>query len=428
MKLYNRELEQIENKEREKRILTIAEKNISFLVKEYGIDENILRHRLEKMSVVERTGGTHFVVKNGERHEIKSGAPASFVTKKDMEFNGEKWTFENAIYTNDNNGDHTIAHEIFHILSENTEMDFNEKDIGYDKRGISITGYTKQEDREADLSLNATGLNEGITEMLAMQVDEANVPATYDNQVYLAQILINSRDNSLIRAYFSNNSKQFRRFLNEFDQRQSVISSKKLVSLSIISDGLIDVEMLKGCLQYSLSFCKDMEQLTNERKRLLPIFQNMSKNVGIEFSDESFDVKEYFKGTLSAKRQELQEQAIGKSQAEVETEQKDKETEQREEEQVKKFKDATSIEANHTLSKKSLRNGYASSKIDKNEIQNGQQTLRDEISERKELKQLRFLGKNRTAEQQKRFLELQHIYQTNQQQVRQQSKDNGMNR
>ena len=68
------------------------------------------------MSVVERGGETHFVVKNGERHEIKSDAPASFVTKKDMEFDGEKWTFENAVYTNDNNGDHTITHELFHIL------------------------------------------------------------------------------------------------------------------------------------------------------------------------------------------------------------------------------------------------------------------------------------------------------------------------
>ena len=40
--------------------------------------------------------------------------------------------------------------ELFHILSENTEMDFNEEDIGYDKRGVSITGYTKQEDKETD--------------------------------------------------------------------------------------------------------------------------------------------------------------------------------------------------------------------------------------------------------------------------------------
>ena len=86
MKLYNRELEIIENKERENRIKKIAENNIAFLVDKYGIDENILRQRFEKMSVVERGGKTHFVIRNGERHEIKSDGPASFVTKKDMEF------------------------------------------------------------------------------------------------------------------------------------------------------------------------------------------------------------------------------------------------------------------------------------------------------------------------------------------------------
>ena len=148
MKLYNRELEIIENKERENRIQEIAEKNIAFLVDKYGIDENILRQRLEKMSVVERGGGTHFVIKNGERYEIKSDAPASFVTKKDMEFDGEKWNFENAVYTNDNNGDHTITHELFHILSENTEMDFNEEDIGYDKRGIQLQAIQNKKIRK----------------------------------------------------------------------------------------------------------------------------------------------------------------------------------------------------------------------------------------------------------------------------------------
>lgn len=312
MQLYNRELEQIKNDDREKRILAIAKKNIDFLAERYGIDENILNQRLEKMSVVERSGDTHFVVKNGEKHEIESDAPASFVTKKNMEFDGEKWYFENAVYTNDINDDHTIAHELFHILSENTEMDFNENDIGYDKRGVSIVRYTKQEDREADLSMDADGLNEGITEMLAMQVDGDNIPATYDKQVYLAQILINSQENSLINSYFSKDTKQFRDFLNGFNTRQSVISSEKLVALTRISDGILDVDMLKGCLQYSLSFCENMEQLTDERKRLLPIFQSMVRNIELEFSDENFDVKEYFKEVMSTKREEIQQHEMNK--------------------------------------------------------------------------------------------------------------------
>lgn len=34
----------------------------------------------------------------------------------------------------------------------------------------------------------------------------------------------------------------------------------------------------------------------------------MSKNPGIEFSDENFDIKTYFKETMSAKRQEIEQQ------------------------------------------------------------------------------------------------------------------------
>ena len=63
-------MEQIQNAERENRIQEIAEKNISFLVEKYGIDEDFLMKRLEKLSVVERKGKTHFVIQNGEKFEI----------------------------------------------------------------------------------------------------------------------------------------------------------------------------------------------------------------------------------------------------------------------------------------------------------------------------------------------------------------------
>lgn len=127
-------------------------------------------------------------------------------------------------------------------------------------------------------------------------------------------------------------------------------------------------------------------------------------------------------------RGQVQEQVIGKSQAQVEREQKDKEAEQRTEQQTKEYKEYTSDKVNQTLSKKSIRNGYIDSEIDGNEIQNGQQSLKEEITERSEMKKLQFIGKNRTPEQERRLQELQHIYQTNKQQVIQQSKNNGINR
>ena len=305
MKLYNRELEEIQNEDKEKNIQSIAEKNIVFLIKKYGIDEHFLRERLEKLAVVEREGKTHFVVKNGIRYEIQSESPAAFVTKKSQVFDGQKWHFENGVYINDTNGEHVITHEMFHYFSANTEMDFDVDGIGYDKKGISIAGYNR-EDEDVNVGLNANGLNEGITEMLAMQVDQISTPFVYEKQVYLASILTNSQDNSLITAYFSSDKSQFNNFLKDFDRRQAIISSEKLVSLST-EYGAMDVEILKGCLEYSLSFCNDMDKLKEERNRLLPIFKNMSNSASIYFTDEDFDVRQFFNDRMSAKKKEIQE-------------------------------------------------------------------------------------------------------------------------
>ena len=304
LKLYNKNLEKIEDKEKEKRFLKIAEKNIEFLVKNYGIDEQFLKKKLEMLSVVEKEGTNHFVMQNGKKHEINpTTSPASFVTKKNQEFDGKKWYFENAVYTNDNNGDHTITHELFHFFSANTEMDFDTNELGYDKQGVSINGYNKK-DEKIDVKMNAKGLNEGITEMLAMQVDKMNIPAAYSKQVYLAEILISNQDNSLINAYFSENCKQFQDFLKKFDERQSTISSQELVSISTTENGIMDVDLLKGCLEYSLSYCNDIEKLTNERKRLLPIFKNINNTM--DFADKNFDLKQFFSNIMNVKRQEIQ--------------------------------------------------------------------------------------------------------------------------
>ena len=66
----------------------------------------------------------------------------------------------------------------------------------------------------------------------------------------------------------------------------------------------MDVDLLKGCLEYSLSYCNDIEKLTNERKRLLPIFKNINNTM--DFSDENFDLKQFFSNIMNVKRQEIQ--------------------------------------------------------------------------------------------------------------------------
>ena len=71
MKLYNRELERIENKSRESRMQSLVEEVIDFLSDEYGIDRQILQEKAKEISFVERRPNeTHFVEYNGQKEEV----------------------------------------------------------------------------------------------------------------------------------------------------------------------------------------------------------------------------------------------------------------------------------------------------------------------------------------------------------------------
>ena len=317
MKLYNQNLEIIENKEKKEKISKIAEKNINFLVEKYGINEDLLRERYDKMAVVERNEKNFLVEKNGEKYELENKSAAAFCTKKNQQFDGKTFIFENGLYVSNNNSEHVITHELFHILSENIEMNYEENGIGYDKRGVEIIGYNKK-DEVCELELNAKGLNEGITEMLAMEVDGIDTPELYTSQVYLAQILNTKQDNCLLDAYFSKDYKKFHNFLEKFDQKQSLISSNKLVELSTNSNDIMNVDVLKGCVQYSLSFCENIEQLKNEGDRLTPILKNMKNNWMMEYSEEDFDIKNFFYEIMVSKKQEIEEKSVEKNSIDLE--------------------------------------------------------------------------------------------------------------
>lgn len=309
MKIYNKKLEEIENDEMNLYVSKLAKENIEFLQEKYNIDKNMLLERFEKMSIVIKEGKEHSVTKNGELYKVGSAHAAAFVTKKNQEFDGRKWLFENALYINNNNSNDVIIHELFHALSTNMEMDYNVENIGYDKAGIRSSGYD-EDDKVVDVSMDADGLNEGVTEMLTMELKGKKRNSLYISQVYLAQILVNSQNNDLIKAYFSKDSESFREFLNGFDKRQNVISSKKLVEISNSNQGDMDVDVLKGCLEYSLSFCQTMNQFQVEKEKLKSVCQRINNDFKIQFSDESFNIRMYFEELIEKKLNEIEQKSI----------------------------------------------------------------------------------------------------------------------
>lgn len=172
MKLYNRELEEIENEERYNRIDSILKKQIDFLEQTYGIDTGVLQARAERLAVIETqpTDLTHFIEYKGKKQECKNPSrAAAFAKSKKQDYDGNRWTFENGIYFSDKSGDHTAIHELFHFFSTPEQMEFNENGVGFYKVGVEIDGYDR-EDNLIDNSYSAVGLNEGITDLLASKI------------------------------------------------------------------------------------------------------------------------------------------------------------------------------------------------------------------------------------------------------------------
>ncbi len=303
MKLYNRQLMEIENAQYKNKIDFLAKKIIDFISKTYGIDEKILLDKYNNLSIVERMPNeSHLVEYNGQKITVDSGRDAaSFVTHKAQSFDGEKWHFENALYISlDGNGDHTIEHELIHYFSSMAEMKFNTSGIGYDKSGIKIVGYDKF-DSEVDSSLKASGLNEGITEMLANKLDGVS-PSVYYYQVCITDILTSNLNNKLIKAYFLDGEQDFKEFLLDFNKRQSSITSKELISI-LPGDSVNEVDMatLKGCMEYSLSYCNNLNEFYEEKKRLLQIVQRIK---GFYYKD-SKGIEEFLLKVIDAEEEKF---------------------------------------------------------------------------------------------------------------------------
>jgi len=168
--------------------------------------------------------------------------------------------------------------------------------------GLSIQGYNR-DDKLVDVSMDASGLNEGITELLTTQM--LGSVSRYTYQVHIANILNGNMDNSLIQAYFSKDEDAFKSFLEEFNKRQSAVSFKNLVELKNGIQFRVDTQLLRGCLEYTLSYCNNMEELTAERKRLLPIFKSMMYDLNLEYDEEQFDIKSFVDSVFYDKRDNI---------------------------------------------------------------------------------------------------------------------------
>ncbi len=315
MKSYNGNLEEISLPEEEKYLEDLMDEQISFIEEIIGKDESvIIRERAENLANVRMLSGDNYKVRyNGQENVLKSRGGA-FNASMDQSFDGNKWTLTNGLYLR---GDgiqnykdtNALPHELFHALSTRNIMDFDENGIGYTKSGVSIVYYDK-EDNEVDNSLKSKGLTEGITEMLAMKFSNQDKSQAYDFQTCIAEMLSVGND-SLIKAYFSDGDKEYKYFLKEFEERQSSLSARDLTSMETgqrLEQAYIE-NMIRGCSEYSLSYCQSKEELEGQKNKLYAVLGRMLQSTSIYTGKN--DNREVFESTLeeliSKREQELGE-------------------------------------------------------------------------------------------------------------------------
>ena len=198
--------------------------------------------------------------------------------------------------------EHTFAHELFHYLSGAVEMTVNNNKAVY-KSGISVGIYDKDDNV---ISEESRGLNEGITELLAIKQTGIH-DGEYNIAVKIADILMGKNSQSIINAYFSTDEGQIEKIYEDFEKRQTTISAEQLKSIPANCNYFtLDINLIKGCLEYALSYCQTMEELETERKRLLPIFKEMRDDFNIDYSEENFDIKDLFVSVIKEKRESIQ--------------------------------------------------------------------------------------------------------------------------
>lgn len=307
MIIYNRKLQVIQDNELQNRIETIIEKQIDFLVTTYGIDKKMLMNKIDDLSVVTFENDSdkplHKKI-NGEIKEFNLN-PGTVACSGQVEQNytDTKCFMKNAVFINKNCSEQIFErqfiHELFHYLSNDTEMTFDEKNEAIYKSGVLLETCDMEDN---SIYEEARGLNEGITEMLATRLSSQN-KGEYRLPVIFAEIIGNNSGNLLIEAYFSKDKNKIQEFYEDFDQRQTSTSSEQLKTIPATNNLFtIDVNLLKGCLEYATSYCRNMEELTAERKRLLPIFKELYNDWNIGYSQANFDVKKLFDSVMSERK------------------------------------------------------------------------------------------------------------------------------
>lgn len=241
-------------------------KNMISFVENLGIEKELaLQIYYDSLSfILEITDGKKYQTKYNDTINTYSfpnnvGAFATLLDQKQTE-DGFIVTPGICLRSNNINRDkHIFTHESFHAFSYKTDLLYNEKGINYTKTGMKIMYYDRK-DELINAKYNATGLNEGITELLTRKFLKENGNNPYHFQVIIAQI-ISSNDNSIFKSYFSRNDKDVIEYFNKFESNQYIMSGDELINMP--KDIIVDINSLRHYLEAAISY--DLNLVSEDR-------------------------------------------------------------------------------------------------------------------------------------------------------------------
>lgn len=311
MKIYDSNLERIENTETENYLDHLVNQQIHFIKEYFGTNTDILESDIEKIEIIKTSDSYKFIV---DEKIIERKFPTNaraFATKKKISHQKEQIDITYGVYVRDFNDVVNLTHELYHGLSGRDKLIKDSDGNFYDKIGLLIVDYDKEEN-VVDRSLYANGLNEGVTELLTTKFLNRNQPSAYDFQVYVSDILIGI-DKTLLEAYFSNNKQEFISFLNNFSKRQNTITKENLVSMPSGQNLPFDkmLLVLKASIEYSISFTKNKEELSMEYQRINQIVNNMKSNLNVCETEEEYNsIKQILDNLIADKLLEYEQNQI----------------------------------------------------------------------------------------------------------------------
>lgn len=274
---------------------------------------SILQKRLDNTILIECDArkGYRTSLYNTELHKLKFSVRAGAFVSYAKQLRYEKgWKITNGIYirkgaydmNNSTTSRRSLPHEAFHIMSCNTELNFDKAGYCYSKMGFQVKKYDEQ-DNEIDIGLNPLLLTEGTTEMLANMFNKTLKPQAYSFAVFIARTLNCAKTKpTLLETYFSEDINDVKQFFNNFNKSQTYITSNDLISAPIAETFWKDKncpKIIKGCLEYTINSIDSVYELKEFYKTIKDVIINIGDNITVNIGEEHKDkVVEFIKRSL----------------------------------------------------------------------------------------------------------------------------------